>query len=93
MSSHHDWVIEQAQRHDAEKPFAPENGKPLMFKEGDAVIFTNDNGVSFPLKVTGLYRPESPCGQYSNGARYFLDWDCHWFPVAESALCLAPVGF
>jgi hypothetical protein len=27
-------------------------------------------------------------GMYANGARYLLDWDCPWFPVAESRLRL-----
>ena len=38
MSSHHDYIIEITAQHDALKPFAPENGQPLRFKIGDAVI-------------------------------------------------------
>jgi hypothetical protein len=41
MSSHHDYIIEITAQHDALKPFAPENGQPLRFKIGDAVIYTN----------------------------------------------------
>jgi hypothetical protein len=33
-------------------PFAPENGQPLRFKIGDAVIFTNEYGAQFRLRVT-----------------------------------------
>jgi hypothetical protein len=61
----------------------------LRFKAGDPVIYTNPAGIEFPLRVTGFYqRPASPCGQYANGARYLLDWDCPWFPVPESRLRL-----
>jgi hypothetical protein len=89
MSSHHEWVEEITTAHDTQKPYAPENGKPLQFKPGDPVIFTNDAGISFPLRVTAYYpRPASPCGLYARGARYLLDWSCPWFPVAESALRL-----
>jgi hypothetical protein len=31
-------------------------------------------------------RADEPCGQYANGARYYLDWASHWFPVKESSL-------
>lgn len=89
MSSHHEWAEEATARHDAQKPFAPENGQPLQFKAGEPVIYTNPAGIEFALRVTGLYeRPASPDGMYANGARYLLDWDCHWFPVAESRLRL-----
>ena len=37
MSSHHEWAEEVTARHDATKPFAPENGQPLRFKAGDPV--------------------------------------------------------
>lgn len=90
MSSHWEWAEEVTAQHDAQKPFAPENGQPLRFGIGDAVIFTNDAGIEFPLRVTGFYkRPASPDGMYARGARYLLDWDCPWFPVAESCLRLA----
>ncbi len=87
MSSHHDWVVEVMAHHDAEKPFAPENGQPLRFRIGDPVIYTNPTGAEFALRVTGLYtRPAAPCGLYARGARYLLDWECPWFPVTESQL-------
>ena len=89
MSSHWEWAEQVTAQHDAEKPFAPENGQPLRFKVGDPVIYTNPAGLEFALRVTGFYeRPAAPDGMYANGARYLLDWDCHWFPVAES--CLRP---
>ncbi|PTT78673.1 hypothetical protein DBR42_22895 [Pelomonas sp. HMWF004] len=86
MSSHWEWAEQVIAKHDAEKPFAPENGTPLAFKPGDPVIYTNDAGVSFPLKVTGYYQPEQPCSLYATGRRYLLDWDCHWMPAAEASL-------
>ena len=55
MSSHHDYIIEITAQHDALKPFAPENGQPLRFKIGDAVIYTNDAGLQFRRRVTGFY--------------------------------------
>ena len=42
MNSHHDYILEIPAQHDALKTFAPENGQPLRFKSGDAVIFTNE---------------------------------------------------
>ena len=42
MSSHWEWMEEVIRKHDAEHPFAPENGQPLKFKPGDKVIYTND---------------------------------------------------
>ncbi|HBO1345648.1 hypothetical protein [Pseudomonas aeruginosa] len=86
MSSHHDWVIEVSAQHDALKPFAPENGRPLRFKIGDAVIYTNEFGVQFRFRVTGFYRPAGPCGLYPRGARYLLNSSSPWMPVAESSL-------
>ena len=89
MSSHHEWVQEVAEQHDKQKPYAPENGQPLSFKIGDPVIYKNPAGIEFPLRVIGFYqRPALPDGMYANGARYLLDWDCPWFPVAESGLRL-----
>jgi len=38
MSSHHDYILEITAEHDAFKPFPPENGQPLRFALGDAVI-------------------------------------------------------
>ena len=89
MSSHHEWAEEVTARHDALKPYAPENGQPLRFKVGDPVIYTNPAGIEFPLRITGFYRrPASPDAMYANGARYLLDWECPWFPVRQS--CLRP---
>ena len=76
-------------QHDEQKPFAPENGQPLLFKAGDPVIYTNQAGIEFALRVTGFYeRPTTPDGMYAKGARYLLDWDCPWFPAVESCLRL-----
>lgn len=87
MSSIYKWEVEVTERHDKQKPYAPENGQPLRFKIGDPVIYTNENGISFPLRVTGFYhRPAVPDALYANGARYLLDWECPWFPVIESRL-------
>ena len=57
MSSHHDYIIEITAQHDALKPFAPENGQPLRFKIGDAVIYTNEYGAQFRRRVTGSTSP------------------------------------
>lgn len=88
MSSHWEWMEDVVAKHDLEKPFAPENGVPLRFKSGDPVIFTNDDEVSFRLRITGYYQPAEPCSLYACGRRYLLDWDCPWFPVKESQLQL-----
>lgn len=89
MSSHQDWQAEVIRQHNAERPFAPENGQALQFNVGDAVVYSNDNGVSFNHKVTGLYKPNPIDSLYATGCRYLLDWDCHWMPVRESSLCVA----
>ena len=86
MSSHHDYIIEITAQHEALKPFAPENGQPLRFKIGDAVIYTNEYGVQFRRRVTGFYRPSGLCGHYARGARYLLNSTSPWVPVAESSL-------
>nr|WP_284306729.1 hypothetical protein [Hydrogenophaga electricum] len=86
MSSHHDYILEITAQHDALKPFAPENGQPLRFAIGDAVIFTNEFGAQFRLRVTGFYRPTGLSGMYVRGARYLLDSSSPWMPVAESSL-------
>lgn len=86
MSSHAEWVAEVAAEHDALKPFAPENGKPLRFQIGDAVIFTNDAGLEFRCRVSGLYRPAEPSGLYAQGARYLVDSSAPWMPVSEASL-------
>ena len=69
MSSHHDYIIEITAQHDALKPFAPENGQPLRFKIGDAVIYTNEFGAQFRRRVTGFYQPTGLSGLYARGAR------------------------
>lgn len=86
MSSHHDWTIEISAQHDALKPFAPENGQPLRFAIGEAVIYTNDAGLQFRLRVAGFYRPAGLSGLYARGARYLLDSSSPWMPVSESSL-------
>lgn len=87
MSSHWDYVERVVAKHDKEKPFAPENGKPLKFEVGDIITFTNDAGITFRgFRVTGFYKPEQPCSLYATGKRYLLDWDCPWFPASESSL-------
>lgn len=92
MSSHWEWSERVIAQHDAEKPFAPENGEPLKFKAGDNVIFTNDAGIEFELQVTGLFEPEEPCPLYACGYRYLLDWSCPWFPVEERKLRLSALA-
>lgn len=72
-SSHHDYTLEITAQHDALKPFAPENGRPLRFAIGDAVIFTNEFGAQFRLRITAIYRPTGLSGLYARGARYLLD--------------------
>lgn len=44
---------------------------------GDRVTFTNDNGVVFPGH-TVLAIDANEDGFY--GRRFFLDYDCYWFP-------------
>ncbi|WP_439709483.1 hypothetical protein, partial [Delftia tsuruhatensis] len=75
MSSHHDYITEITAQHDALKPFAPENGQPLRFKIGDAVIYTNEYGAQFRCRVTGFYQPTGLSGLYARGARYY--WTRH----------------
>lgn len=86
MSSHWAWQEKIVAQHDLEKPFAPENGKPLKFQIGDPVVFTNDNGVTFKHRIAGFYHPTDPCSLYASGRRYLLDWECPWFPVKEDQL-------
>ncbi len=86
MSSHHDYILEITAQHDALKPFAPENEKPLRFAIGDAVIYTNEFGAQFQRRVTGFYRPAGLSGLYARGARYLLDSSSPWMPMSESSL-------
>ena len=86
MSSHHDYILEITAEHDAFKPFPPENGQPLRFALGDAVIYTNEFGAQFRCRVTGFYRPSGLSGLYARGARYLLDSSSPWMPVSEASL-------
>ena len=86
MSSHHDYIIEISARHDALNTFAPENGQPLRFKIGDAVIYTNEFGAQFRRRVTWFYRLTGLSGLYARGARYLLNSSSPWMPVSESSL-------
>lgn len=87
MSSIWDYEKRVVALHDEKTPFAPENGEPLKFGIGDVVAFTNEYGVLFRgLRVTGYYRPDSPCSLYATGMRYLLDWSSPWFPAKESSL-------
>ena len=91
MSSHWKWAEALCKEHARLTPFAPENGSPLRFKTGDPVIVTNDAGVGFLARVTGLYATDMNCPQYASGKRYLLNWACHWFPVAETSLAIDPM--
>ena len=84
--SHQDWEKEMIEKHDLQKPFAPENGNELLFKIGDDIIYTKDNGAIFTFKVTKLYQPNPIDSHYAIGCRYLLNWDCPWFPVKECNL-------
>jgi hypothetical protein len=93
MSSHHEWAEEVTAQHDAEKPFAPENGQPLRFNVGDSVIYTTPSGIEFRYCITGFYRrPDVPCGLYARGARYLVDSNSPWMPVSESSLRPCEIG-
>lgn len=83
---HHEWSEEVIRQHDAERPFAPENGTELAFQPGDEVIYTNDYGVEFRFQVTGYYRPERSCSLYAVGYRYLLNDSSPWMPVKEANL-------
>jgi hypothetical protein len=85
MSSHHDYIIEITAQHDALKPFAPENGQPLRFKIGDAVIYTNEYGAQFRCRVTGFYQPTG-LGPVRARCALLLDSSSPWMPVSESSL-------
>ena len=86
-----EFVDEAVSQHDTHKPFAPENGKPLRFKVGDSVIYTNDYGLEFEYTITGLVNPPSAkCGLYARlyagGSRYYVDSDSPWVAIQESSL-------
>lgn len=86
MSSHWDWAVRVCADHDKNKPFAPENGRPLQFKVGDPVIYSNDYGVRFRFRVTRLMSPAEDALQYALGKRYFLNSSAHWMPHTEACL-------
>lgn len=86
MSSHDDWVCELIAEHDAAKPFAPENGTPLKFKVGEDVLYTNEYGVSFERRITGLFQRTEGSSLYARGMRYLLNTDSPWMPVTEASL-------
>lgn len=88
MSSHWAWAERVIAKHNAEKPFAPENGQALKFAVGDKVTYTNSYGVTFVLTVTGFYRPDPIDTLYATGCRYTLDWSCPWMPVPEHRLTM-----
>lgn len=88
MSSHHEWVEEVWAQHNATRPFAQENGKPLLFKSDDPVIYTNPAGLEFNYRITGFYQPEGACAGYAQGKRYLVNSDSPWMPVAEANLRL-----
>ena len=61
----------------------------LKFKIGDKVTFTNSYGVVFPgHKITGYCETNHVLYQY--GARYYIDTDSYWYPVAEDTLTAEP---
>ena len=86
MSDHRDWEARIIADHEKNKQFAPENGSEPKFKAGDLIIFTNDFGVSFKRKVTGLYQPDPIDSFYARGFRYTIDSDSPWYPCKESSL-------
>lgn len=90
MSSHWEWQKEVIAEHEKNKPFAPENGEPLKYKPGDEVIFTNEFGVKFALKVRELYKPVPIDSLYARGKRYLLASSGN-LPVTEASLEPAPV--
>jgi hypothetical protein len=92
MSSHWEYVDRVVAEHDDNKPFAPENGQPLKFKTGDAVIYTNPNGIEYYLTVKGLYERQTQGAMYARGARYLLDWSCHWYPAMEANMRAATLS-
>lgn len=60
-----------------------ESPVPCGFKVGDAVVFTNDYGVSFDLAVRGFAKV--PHGQ---GRLVYLNTTSWWFPVSLQSLKL-----
>lgn len=87
---HHEAMAELVRAHDEQRPYAPENGRPLAFSVGDRVTFVNDYGVAFPHHtVTRIMQRHENEWLYCSGRRYYIDSDCPWMPVKESNLRLA----
>lgn len=85
MSSHWEYQEKVVAQHDAEKPFAPENGEPLKFAVGDVVAFTNEYGVMFRgIRVTGFYKPDPINSLYATGRRYLLDRNARQAPALQA---------
>jgi hypothetical protein len=88
----HEGMANSIDWHDEKTPFAPENGKRLTFEIGDDVVFTNDYGCKFNLKVTGLFERSTSCKidevMYAYGYRHLVNSSCPWFPVKETSLSL-----
>ena len=89
MSSYYDWAQRKIREHDANLPFAPENGQPLKFRIGDRVVFTNDNRIEFGFTITGIAVRSKDDLNYALGYRYLVNSSSPWFPVRESSLRLA----
>lgn len=86
--SHHEMMKLTIEKHDSERPFAPENGQPLKFKAGDIVTFINDFGFRRSGKtVTRIMKREEDESLYCIGYRYYIDSDSPWMPVKETQLC------
>lgn len=61
-----------------------ESPVPCGFKVGDAVVFTNDYGVSFDRIIRGFAK--APHGE--RGRLVYLNTDSWWFPVSPQSLKL-----
>lgn len=57
---------------------------PCEFKPGDLVVFTNDYGVQFDLKVRGF--AEVPHTQGDDPRFIYVFKDAWWLPVSASSL-------
>ena len=89
--SHHEVTKRQIERHNREKPFAPENGEELKYCIGEIVIFTNEFGCEFLCMITGYYQPDPIDAMYARGHRYLTNTDAYWFPDKESSLRLPSI--
>jgi hypothetical protein len=52
-----------------------------LFRPGDRVVFTNDNGAQFNKTVRGFAKEVHGAGRF-----VYLDLDCWWFPVSPAQL-------